>query len=99
MKRPGQTLRRRSGTACGIPPEESRPAEGKAGGKEKRPAEKKSQLAGAAPRREEQKKHCDYGGIPLHSSYFFFCIICFNLSDIVLNYYFRQTFVAAYGRK
>ena len=24
---------------------------------------------------------------------------CFNLSDIVLNYYFRQTFVAAYGRK
>ncbi len=37
--------------------------------------------------------------IPLHSSYFFFCIICFNLSDIVLNYYFRQTFVAAYGRK
>lgn len=24
---------------------------------------------------------------------------CFNLSDIVLNYYFRQIFVAAYGRK
>ncbi|WP_277935043.1 tyrosine-type recombinase/integrase [Parablautia intestinalis] len=41
----------------------------------------------------------DYGGIPLPSSYFFFCSICFNLSDIVLNYYFRQTFVAAYGRK
>ena len=41
----------------------------------------------------------DYGGILLPSSYFFFYIICFNLSDIVLNYYFRQTFVAAYGRK
>ena len=46
-----------------------------------------------------RRKKADYSGIPLHSSYFFFCIICFNLSDIVLNYYFRQTFVAAYGRK
>ena len=47
-----------NGTARGIPPEESWPAEGKAGGKEKRPAKKESQLAGAAPRREEQKEHC-----------------------------------------
>ena len=58
MKRPGRPHAGGNGTACGIPPEESRPAEGKAGGKEKRPAEKESQLAGAAPRREEQKKHC-----------------------------------------
>ena len=32
--------------------------EGKAGGEEKRPAEKESQLAGATTRQEEQKKHC-----------------------------------------
>ena len=46
------------GTACGAPPEESRPAGGKAGGKEKRPTEKESQLARTAPCPEEQKKHC-----------------------------------------